>query len=74
MPPAPPSIYSFYRCYMQRGGYKYVRLYSEHYRLLPSAIEGTCEYDDATDQYLCGPVGCRTCEGTDDAVGYFSAG
>jgi len=48
---------------MQRGGYKYVRLYSSHYNLLANAVEGTCTYDDDTDMYNCGPTSCRSCVG-----------
>ena len=57
-----PSTYSFYRCYLQVGGAKYVRMYSESYTLLTTGIEGTCTLSDIDDQYYCGAASCSECE------------
>jgi len=61
-PPAPPAIYSFYRCFLQVKGKKYVRMYSQDYKLLTTGIEGTCTLQDS--QYFCGKPDCRL--GCDD--------
>ena len=63
-----PSTYSFYRCYMQRGNKKFVRLYSDQYKLMANAIEGTCTLDGALGFYACGgPDGCKPdCQGQDE--------
>ena len=58
-PPAPPSSYTFYRCYLQVAGKKYVRLYSQTYQLMANAQEGQC-YTTGTDEGLfCGQSGCN---------------
>ena len=56
-PPAAPSTYSFWRCYMQRGNKKFVRLYSEQYKLMANAIEGRCEMNTDYGFYQCGALG-----------------
>lgn len=42
------------QCYMQAKGSKYVRMYSQSYKLLTTGIEGSCVLDEADDQYYCG--------------------
>ena len=63
-PPAPPDAYKYWRCYMQRGGKKYVRTYSEHADLLTSGIQGTCSLD-VDFMFHCGNS-CSQCKGGPD--------
>ena len=42
---------------MQRGNKKFVRLYSEQYKLMANAIEGRCEMNTDYGFYQCGALG-----------------
>ena len=43
---------------MQVSGKKYVTMYSDHYHLLTTGVQGSCELNQETDIYHCGLPGC----------------
>merc|ERR1712216_1102745 len=65
-PPSPPAFYSFWRCYLQTDGKKYVRMYSDKSEHLTAGIEGDCTV--VNSMYYCGKSGCNTCTDEYDTI------
>merc|ERR1711988_1156389 len=62
-PPAPPDSYTYWRCYLQKAGRKYVRIYSANPDLVTTGVEGECSLDpDADGMLFCGIQGASGCK------------